>query len=129
MCHHLQFTWQIVPQSRYYSSFQQCTTKPGCCSGETLCNYFDLQIISKEKSARLEGFNMQHNIFIQLCFRGKFEKKPLLLICTGNGSRKKYKKVKFCETTTLLARPLPSFLRFFMIPFLYFEGYAISLHT
>ena len=24
MCHHLQFTWQIVPQSRYYSSFQQC---------------------------------------------------------------------------------------------------------
>ena len=23
MCHHLQFTWQIVPQSRYYSSFQQ----------------------------------------------------------------------------------------------------------
>ena len=23
MCHHLQFTWQIVPQSCYYSSFQQ----------------------------------------------------------------------------------------------------------
>ena len=23
MCHHLQFTWQIVPQSRYYSSFHQ----------------------------------------------------------------------------------------------------------
>ena len=24
MCHHLQFTWQIVTQCRYYSSFQQC---------------------------------------------------------------------------------------------------------
>ena len=24
LCHHLQFTWQIVPQSRCYSSFQQC---------------------------------------------------------------------------------------------------------
>ena len=24
LCHHLQFTWQIVLQFRYYNSFQQC---------------------------------------------------------------------------------------------------------
>ena len=35
--------------------------KPGCCSGEIFCNCFDLQIISKEKSARLEGFIMRLN--------------------------------------------------------------------
>ena len=52
----------------------QCTTKPGCCSGEIFCDYFDLQIISKEKSARLGGFIMrQDKKNFQLCFRGKFE--------------------------------------------------------
>ena len=35
----------------------QCTTKPGCCSGEINC--FILRIISKKKSARLEGFIMR----------------------------------------------------------------------
>ena len=56
----------------------QCTTKPGCCSGEIFLNHFDLQIICKEKSARtvLEGFLNSYATydkkFIQLCFRGKF---------------------------------------------------------
>ena len=97
----------------------QYTTKPGCCSGEIFCNYFDLQIISKEKSARLEGFLMRlDKIFIQLCFRGKFEKKILLFKCTGNGSRKKNRKITLHGFS-------PRFHDFFMIPFLYFEGYAI----
>ena len=60
-------------------------------------------------------------IFIQLCFRGKFEILLLLLICTGNGSRKKNEKIKFFETTTLHGLS-PRFHDFFMIPFLYFEG-------
>ena len=41
---------------------------------------FNLQIISKEKSARLEDFFMRlGKIFIQLCFRGNFEKKSIVV--------------------------------------------------
>ena len=62
--------------------------------------------------------------FIRLCFRRKFEKKILLLVCTGNGSRKKNEKVKFCETTTLHGLS-PRFHDFFHGSFSCFEGYAI----